>query len=107
MATQQATTYNIIIVDTEVVIIPAEAGLWHDIVIVTVCNTSNKDSRIDFRDVGAGPIIFSIYAPATSMGSFNIPLITLQSHTQGGDWTATCVGKTVDIRVFAVYDTHN
>jgi hypothetical protein len=103
----QLTTYTIITTGVETIVVPALAGSWNDLVIVTVCNTSNKDVRVDFRDTFGGPIIFSIWAPGNTMGSFNIPGATLQSHTQGGDWTATSVSQTIDIRVFCVYDTHN
>jgi|ERR1019366_3544849 hypothetical protein len=102
---QQRTTLNIITTPAEIIIIPGEADLYHDLAIVTVCNTSNKDVRVDIREVLGGPVIFDVFAPATTMGSFSIPLSALIHHVIGGDWTATSVSQTIDIRVFCVYYT--
>jgi len=81
------------------------AGIFNDIVMLIVSNTSAATStRIDFRDATAGTIIFSMQAPANSPAGFAIPGASIPQTTAANNWTAQCGTSTTDIRIFVVYE---
>lgn len=89
---------------SETTIVTATAGLFNDICLIVVSNTSTStNTRIDFRDTTGGNVLFSLqsFGGQNPTGfSVTIPLPQTSVNT---NWTAQCATSTVDIRIYVVY----
>lgn len=87
---------------TETTLIAAGGtGVYHDLTLLMVSNTSGSKIRIDFRDTDSGSVIFSVEAAADGGGNnppFKIPVKQTTANT---NWRATLSGSVTDIRIFA------
>lgn len=79
------------------------AGVFHDLTLVLVSNTSAAAVRVDFRDATAGTIRFPVYVPAGQMVGFAPPRPVKQA-TANNNWTAQSSAGLTDIRVFVQAD---
>lgn len=97
LVVQQGTTIS---TTTETTILTAgAAGVFHDITLLMITNTSATAVRVDIRDATAGTIRFSV-AIAANGGAvipFAVPLVQT---TVASNWTATLSGAVTDIRIF-------
>jgi len=97
LVTQQTTTIS---TTTETTVLTAgAAGVFHDLTLITVANTSATDTRIDFRDATAGTVRYSLMAPANATTGFAPPTPVVQT-TSANPWTAQLGTAVTDIRVF-------
>jgi hypothetical protein len=77
----------------------AAAGVFHDITLITIANTSATATRVDIRDATAGSVIWSMYVPAGQQIGANITVPVKQT-TAANNWTATCITSLTDLRLF-------
>lgn len=95
------TTTTITASTSETTILAAGAGgVFHDITMLTVANTSATDVRIDFRSATAGAVRFSWLVPAGSTigGVMQTPI---NQTTAANNWTAQSSASVTDLRIFA------
>lgn len=97
LVTDQTTT--IAASTAETTICTQAASIFHDIVLLTVANTSATATRVDFRDTTAGSVRFSLYCPAGATVGF-APPVPLKQATVNTNWTATCITSLTDLRIF-------
>jgi len=85
---------------TETTIVTAGAsGVFNDLVTLIVTSTSAVAVRIDFRDVTAGTIRFSLGIAGN--GGAVIPFgHTIPQTTAANNWTAQCSASVTDIRIY-------
>ena len=87
----------------EVTLIGSSAGVFHDLVMVSGANSSDKTVRVDFRDTTAGTIRFTLQLPASDTKVFPLAV----PYPQGAvntNWTAEMedAGATnTTVRLFA------
>ena len=86
---------------TETTLITANAGMFHDLTKVIISNTSAVAVRVDFRDVTAGAVIMSIYAPAGQTVGFTDSSDPIEQTTVNTAWTAQLSAAATDVRIFA------
>lgn len=81
----------------------AVASTFLDLVMLIISNTSTAtNTRIDFRDTTAGPVLFSLQANGGQPPiGFALPTPIPQT-TVNTNWTAQCATSTTDIRVYLV-----
>jgi len=96
----QATT---ITNNSENTVITGVASEFHDLLAMTIANTSATAVRVDIRDATAGTVIFSWYLPAgdTRGAVFKKPL---KQTTAGNNWTVQSSAAVTDLRVFAQFE---
>jgi hypothetical protein len=75
------------------------AGVFHDITLITIANTSATATRVDIRDATAGSVIWSMYVPAGQQIGANIT-VPIKQTTAANNWTATCITSLTDLRIF-------
>lgn len=101
----RATQTTTISATTETTIVTAgAAGVFNDLIGLIVSNTSVTDVRVDFRDVTAGAVIFSLLCPSNQPAGFAIPGASIPQTTAASAWTAQLAAAVTDIRVFALYE---
>ena len=84
---------------TETTILAAgAAGVFHDLTLLTVSNTSATDTRVDFRDVTAGAIQFSLFVKAGAVVGFSLTTPMTQT-TAASAWTAQLGTAVTDVRI--------
>jgi hypothetical protein len=76
------------------------AGVFNDISAMFITNTSAVATQIDFRDVTAGTIRFSVWSPANSTTPVN-PITYITQTTANNVWTAQCSSATSTVSIFA------
>lgn len=84
---------------TETTILAAAVSTFHDIVLITIANTSATATRVDFRDTTGGAVRFSLYVPAGATIGF-APPIPVKQTTVNTNWTATLGTAVTDVRIF-------
>lgn len=89
---------------SETTIVTAASGVFNDLVMLIVSNTSaSTNTRIDFRDTTGGTVLFSLWSQAGAPPTgFVLPLPIPQT-TVNTNWTAQCATSTTDVRIYAVY----
>lgn len=89
----------------ETTIVTAAASEFHDLLALTIANTSATAVRVDLRDDTAGTIILSWYLPAgdTRGAVFNDDKPLLQT-AAGDNWTLQASASVTDLRVFAQFE---
>lgn len=98
LVTQNTTTISASTAETT--ILAQAASTFHDIVLLTIANTSaSTTTRIDFRDTTGGSVMFSLFSPAGSTIGF-APPVPVKQTTVNTNWTAQCGTSTTDIRIF-------
>lgn len=86
---------------TETTLIAAATGMYHDLTLLMISNTSASKIRVDFRDTDSGSVIFSVEVAADGGGNnppFKVPVLQTTANT---NWRATLSGSVTDIRIFA------
>jgi hypothetical protein len=76
------------------------AGVFHDVVLIVVANTSAATAtRVDIRATTGGTVIASVnvVGGATAVLPFSVPL---SQPAADAAWTAQCSVSTTDVRVF-------
>jgi hypothetical protein len=89
---------------TETTIIAAgAAGIFNDIHMILVSNTSASDVRVDIRDSTAGTIQFTFWAKANTNTIGFSSTIPWPQTTAANNWTAQLSGAVTDVRISALY----
>jgi hypothetical protein len=79
------------------------AGVFHDMTMLTITNTSSTAVRVDIRDDTAGTVILSMYVAASGGGAvipFTVPLSQTASNK---NWTAQLSASVTDVRIFGQF----
>jgi len=76
------------------------AGIFHDLTMVTIANTSATAVRVDFKDATSGTIRFSLYAPAGATVGFSCDTDPVEQASAAANWTATSSASVTDLRIF-------
>ncbi len=85
---------------TETTILAAgSAGVFHDVTLITIANTSATATRVDIRDATGGSVIWPFYVPAGTTIGANITTPVKQT-TAANNWTAQLATAVTDIRIF-------
>lgn len=88
---------------SETVVLTKQPGVFLDLVIIVISNTSAATStRIDVRDKVGGTVLFSLQSigGGAPVGfAINVPI---PQTTAGESWSVQCATSTTDIRVYAV-----
>lgn len=100
VGTQTTTLSN---TTTETTIVTAAASTFNDLTALIVSNTSSTSTRVDFRDVTAGTVLFSLQIPGNDVRgvTFQRPIPQTTVNTA---WTAQCATAVTDLRIYAVFD---
>jgi len=86
---------------TETILISAGgAGVFHDLTLLWVTNSSVTAVRVDFRDATGGTVRFSL-ALAANGGAVPPILIPIAQITANNNWTAQLSSAVTDVRIFA------
>jgi hypothetical protein len=85
---------------TETTIISAVAAIFNDLRAVIITNTSALPTRVDFRTVAAGAVVFSVWVPATTTLPLILPVVARQA-TVNTAWTAQLGTAVTDVRITA------
>jgi hypothetical protein len=85
---------------TETTIVAAVASIFNDLRAVVITNTSATGVRVDFRTVTAGTVVFSVWVPATTTITVNLPVVARQA-TVNTAWTAQLGTAVTDVRITA------
>lgn len=89
---------------TETTIIAAgAAGVFNDIHMVLVSNTSASDVRVDIRDSTAGTIQFTFWAKANTNTVGFSSAIPWPQTTAANNWTAQLSAAVTDVRISALF----
>jgi hypothetical protein len=83
---------------TETTIVAATAAIFNDVRALLITNTSATGTRIDFRTVAAGAVVFSVWIPATTTLSIELPIAAKQA-TVNTAWTAQLSAAVTDVRI--------
>lgn len=88
---------------TETTIIAAGgAGVFHDLTMLVISNTSATAVRVDIRDATAGTIQFAVAIAANGGAVIPFDTCPLNQTTAANNWTAQLSGSVTDIRILAV-----
>lgn len=94
------TTTTISASTTETTILAAGgAGVFHDVTLITIANTSATATRVDIRDATAGSVVWSYYVPAGQTIGADISVPVKQT-TANNAWTAQSSVSVTDLRIF-------
>lgn len=85
---------------TETTIVAAVASIFNDLRAVIITNTSALPTRVDFRNVAAGAVVFSVWVPATTTLPVILPVVAKQA-TVNTAWTAQLGTAVTDVRITA------
>lgn len=85
---------------TETTIVAAVAAIFNDLRALVITNTSATGTRVDFRTVAAGTVVFSVWIPATTTQSIELPVVAKQA-TVNTAWTAQLGTAVTDVRITA------
>lgn len=83
---------------TETTIIAAVAAIFNDARAYIITNTSSTGTRVDFRTVTAGSVVFSWYIPPFKSEAVAIPLAMRQA-TVNTAWSAQLSVAVTDVRI--------
>ena len=86
---------------TETTIVGAIAATFNDIDALILTNTSATGTRVDFRTVTAGTVVFSVWLPATTTLTIDVSSLLKQA-TVNTAWTAQLSVAVTDVRITAV-----
>ena len=86
---------------TETTLLAAAAGVYHDLTLLTVSNTSSTKVRVDFRDATGGTVRFSLEVAADGGGNNPPILYPIKQTTVNANWTAQMSGSVTDVRILA------
>lgn len=78
------------------------AGVFRDLVLLVLSNTSSTAVRVDIRDSTAGTIRWSVMLAADGGGAVIKFPVPLTQATANNNWTAQLSGAVTDVRVNAV-----
>jgi hypothetical protein len=84
----------------ETTLVPAVAAVFNDLRDLVIANTSAVDVTVDFRDVAAGPVRFSVPVKAGAVVPLNFK--RLKQTTVNTSWTAQLSAAVVDVRILAI-----
>lgn len=84
----------------ETTIAAAVAAIFNDLRALLITNTSATGTRIDFRTVAAGTVVFSVWVPATTTLPITLPVVAKQA-TVNTAWTAQLGTAVTDVRITA------
>lgn len=85
---------------TETTIVAATAAIFNDLRGLILTNTSATATRVDFRTVAAGAVVFSVWLPATTTLTVALPVVAKQA-TVNTAWTAQLGTAVTDVRITA------
>jgi len=85
---------------TETTIVAAVASIFNDLRALLITNTSATGTRVDFRHVAAGTVVFSVWVPATTTLPVTLPVVARQA-TVNTAWTAQLGTSVTDVRITA------
>jgi hypothetical protein len=86
---------------TETTLLTAgSAGVFLDLTMLIISNTSATAVRVDIRDATAGTVRMSLYAPAGQTIGFTHP-VTFTQTTAANNWTAQLSAAVTDVRIVA------
>jgi hypothetical protein len=85
---------------TETTIVAATAAIFNDLRAVLITNTSATGTRVDFRTVAAGAVVFSVWIAPTTTQSIELPIVAKQA-TVNTAWTAQLGTAVTDVRITA------
>jgi hypothetical protein len=85
---------------TETTIVAAVASIFNDLRGLVITNTSATGTRVDFRHVAAGTVVFSVWVPATTTITVPLPVVARQA-TVNTAWTAQLGTAVTDVRITA------
>lgn len=65
------------------------AGVFHDLTLLVLSNSSSSDVRVDIRDATAGSVVLPVYLAAYG-GGFSLPIgsVPFKQTTAANNWTA-------------------
>jgi hypothetical protein len=87
---------------TETTIVPATAAIFNDLRALIITNTSATGTRVDFRHVAAGTVVFSVWVPANTTLPITLPVVARQA-TVNTAWTAQLGTAVTDVRITAFH----
>jgi hypothetical protein len=88
----------------ETTIVSAESGVYNDICMVIVTNTSAAtNTRIDFRDTTGGAVKFSLMSYGGQAPVGFSPPVPVPQAAKNTNWTAQCSASTTDVRILVQY----
>lgn len=76
-------------------------GVFHDLTMLILSNTSSSSVRVDIRDATAGTILLSLLLAATGGGAVMAFVVPKNQATANNNWTAQLSGSVTDVRVYA------
>lgn len=85
---------------TETTVVAAVASIFNDLRALIITNTSATGTRVDFRHVAAGTVVFSVWVPATTTLPVTLPVVARQA-TVNTAWTAQLGTSVTDVRITA------
>lgn len=85
---------------TETTIVAAVSAIFNDLRALLITNTSATGTRVDFRHVAAGTVVFSVWVPATTTLPVTLPVVARQA-TVNTAWTAQLGTAVTDVRITA------
>jgi hypothetical protein len=85
---------------TETTIVAAVASIFNDLRALLITNTSATGTRVDFRHVAAGTVVFSVWVPANTTLPITLPVVARQA-TVNTAWTAQLGTAVTDVRITA------
>jgi len=102
-APRALTVHNNITLTTtaETTLIAAAAGIYHDLLGITVANSSATGTLVTVKDGTAGTTRFILYVPAGQTVGFMPPIPVTQSATNA-NWTATLGTGVTSVYIFAI-----
>jgi hypothetical protein len=85
---------------TETTIVAAVSAIFNDLRALLITNTSATGTRVDFRHVAAGTVVFSVWVPANDTLTIPLPVVARQA-TVNTAWTAQLGTAVTDVRITA------
>jgi hypothetical protein len=92
---------------TETTLLAATASTFHDLLMLMISNESATECRLDFRDVTAGAVLFSIDLAGDGGGAvipFRVPWPQAAVNTA---WTVQCSAAVSTVYVSALFANNN